>query len=300
MPAAFAKTATHAKSPKQKSLGANASVQHDETESGTTVSFLASTYDNSSITVQSWSYQPDSAALGASTPCDASDNPCEVDVTQPGTMFVTALVDGTQQIASAHVQSPCDSTTGDSVLDAPGVVDALKTAFYASNPDAEAGTGVKHEELGAIFRRPDGTYFTVRTDDPNATECAADPHLISRTPPAGEDSATFVAIYHTHPTKWPQPTYGCPPVGGVEYAQNKYETDKHAPGAYPDNPKLGGGSPSDWDYTNGEPLNGVPTGPLVVDYVINSNHIWKLVPGTTPQNNHLKYKWKKNSSCAHK
>jgi hypothetical protein len=283
-PAASEKTASRAESPKQKSLGTNALVQHDETESGTAVTFLASTYDSSSITVQSWSYQPDSAALGSSTPCTASDNPCVYNVEQSGTMFVTALVGGKQELASAHVMFPCP-TVGDSVLDAPGIVDDLKAALAASNPNAVPGTGVKKEHLGAIFRWADGSYFTIPYDDPTATECASDASVIDTVPPSG---ATFVAIYHTHPSGWHQPTYGCDPNKIYPYAQYKGQPNAVVPYAVPDS--LGGGSPADWAYTNAHHLE---------QYTINKDgHIWHLKPGMDPLTSKLKYTWKKNSSCA--
>lgn len=270
----------------QPPIGASFSARRDETGTGTTVEFLASTSDHSSFTIQAWSFQPDSAALGTSTPCSPSANPCVTAIAQPGTMFVTALIGGNQELASAHVQLLCP-TVGDSILDAPGIVDALKLALEASNPNAEPGTGVKHEQLGGIFRRQDGTYFTVPANDPSATECHTNPMLVSQAPPPGEDSATFVALYHTHPSKTWEPVYGCYSDSLFDYAQYKGEPNKKIPLADPDH--NGGGSPGDWGTTN----QGFH------QYIINKNgHIWHLVPNSLPDTNHLEYSWKKSSSCA--
>ena len=172
---------------------------------------------------------------------------------------------------------------GDARLDSPAVVKGLTDALANSNPNATPGTGMKHEQGGAIFRRPDGTYFTVPAIDPSATECHFDPLTISAAPPANEPGALLEAIYHAHPSSKGEDTYGCLSKKGVHMAQHLGD-HLPIPTSNPDN--NGGGSDSDWDVAN----QGFPS------YTINKDgHIWRLDPNVPTANrasNTNKFDWK--------
>ena len=179
--------------------------------------------------------------------------------------------------------APCDST-GDPILDASNIVPSLQNALKQSNPDATPGSGVKKEQGGAIFKRPDGTYFTFAALDPNATECHFDLTKISLTPPVSDSGAILVAVYHTHPSGTNEPTYGCTPVKGKPQAQTRNDglpVPKAAPNTN------GGGSPDDWGAAN----QGFP------QYVINKDgYLWRLDPGVAESDrrrNTNKWNWKK-------
>jgi hypothetical protein len=179
--------------------------------------------------------------------------------------------------------APCDST-GDPILDAPNIVPSLVNALKQSNPDATPGTGAKKEQAGAIFRRPDGTYFTFAAVDPNATECHVSLNTISPTPPASEPGAMLVAVYHTHPSGTNEKTYGCNPIEGKPQAQTLNDglpVPRAAPNAQ------GGGSPGDWQAAN----QGFP------HYTINKDgFLWRLDPNVPDQDrrkNPNKWNWKK-------
>lgn len=179
--------------------------------------------------------------------------------------------------------APCDST-GDPILDAPNIVPSLQNALKQSNPDATPGTGAKKEQAGAIFRRPDGTYFTFAALDPNATECHFDFTKISLAPPVADSGAILVGIYHTHPSGTNEKTYGCRPIDGKPQAQTLND-GLPVPRARPNT--NGGGSPADWDAAN----------QVSPQYVINKDgFLWRLdpnVPERDRRKNPNKWNWKK-------
>lgn len=268
-----------------------ASIRASESGSGSTVTFQASTDDQSSLAIQSWSYQPDSSTQGASSPCSPADNPCVTDVEQSGTMFVTATIDGKQELASAHVTvGPCP-TTGDSVLDSPGVIDSLKAALLRSHPEATPGTGMMTELGGVVWRRRNGTFFLTSLTPLSTTECGITLPGAPYVPPPSETGSTVIANWHTHPSHDSTDVYGCPPNNGVVRAQHL--GDGHpVPLAAPRS--NGGGSDDDWDGTD---ANAAP------NYVIDSDgDIWRLDPGTAPsdrKNNSNHWTWNHDSAgCA--
>lgn len=244
-----------------------ASIRADESGSGTAVTFQARTSDNSTFTIQSWNFQPDTATFAATSPCAPSVNPCVFNVEHAGTMFVTATIGGNQELATAHVAVVCPSV-GDSILDNPGIVDSLKAAYTASNMDAPVGTGQRREIGGGIYKRPDGTYLTAVVFDPNATECTYNPNIVPPRGPGKDSAAILVAIYHTHPSDAGEKVYGCPPNGKEKYAQNLGDVPHLQPQTAGPDWSTGGGSTFDWEWTR--------TGEIA-DYVVaKSGRIWRL------------------------
>ncbi len=82
-----------------------------------------------------------------------------------------------------------------------GLADALKRSGIDSNPHLRVERG------GWIYQRPDGSYFTVPYDDPNATSCTMELPAAPGRPdgiPAGR--------FHTHPHNQNDPVYRYDPV----------------------------------------------------------------------------------------
>jgi hypothetical protein len=181
-------------------------------------------------------------------------------------------------------------STGDSILDSPQVQTALKVALDSSNPNATAGTGVKKEHGGLIWRMPDGSFLAQIITDPtisSATECTYNLTGVPTPPP--DPSAYYVAIFHTHPYSLREAVYQCPADPGEPLpAQTRGDGRPIAMGT----PDLnGGGSNEDWDAASQFSSGG---------YVINkSGRVYKFTPGTVVGQrrfNTNKWEWKKPST----
>jgi hypothetical protein len=89
-------------------------------------------------------------------------------VVQSGTIEVRATVDGVSLTAGVHVSVvPCP--TGDSLLDQPNIRKDFVDMMSRSNPDSAPGSGMsatnlhgnKREEALWIYKKSDGSYFTI-------------------------------------------------------------------------------------------------------------------------------------------
>lgn len=176
--------------------------------------------------------------------------------------------------------------SGDSVLDSKEVREGFGKGRAHSKEDAAPGMGEKKERGGVVWRAPDGHYYTTEVDDPTATECHwAVASTIGAQPTIPGSIA--VAYWHTHPHIKNEPVYGC--SGG--YAQT-FGDGKFVPTADPDDPLMGGGSPSDWSDQQ-HPAAFPVYIPTKTNRVYRLDHQWYSNPSQNPN------KWAMNpAGCA--
>jgi hypothetical protein len=157
-------------------------------------------------------------------------------------------------------------------MDDPAIRQAFADAMTRSNPNAAAGTGLKKEVGGVIWRMADGSLRATEVPDPNATECHYDfvDSMFTRRP---DSLAVAIASYHTHPTDDGKPIYGCKPTRrGTPQAQ-RLGDGLPVPLAAPNDSAAGGGSPGDWAST----VSGQPA------YTILKNgRVYRLDPNVPP------------------
>jgi hypothetical protein len=249
---------------------------------------------------------PDGANLSVSVgstwgDCVASASPCTAEVTESGTVEVIGTVNGVQLTASVHVSVvPCP--TGDTLLDQSNIRADLMNMMARSNPDSAAGAGMDSTHLSGakreqglwIYKRDDGTFFSIPIPDTSADECHIDGWPAPEDPP----HARLWAAAHSHPGDDGKPVYGrCPvkdPKGNI-YSGKRFPGDTSGVQGYKkDDYSQGGGSDADWGLT----IKGVHV------YVMNKKgEIWKL-PAYTPDRDRLKNRderrhlWKGNSDPA--
>ena len=262
-------------------LGARMSVRHSDVGSPSTVTFLASTTDNSSFAIQSWSYQPDVGGPGVSSPCAPGVNPCVFDVSQSGTMFVTATINGTTQLASAHV-SVIDCPIGDSLFDNANVRDSVFEQFKRTNYFLDQAFRI--EQIAAILE--DSSNAANRIYVPliagsGTNACHSYWQDLSKlyTMPPGK--WYVVALVHLHPTRVGDIITFTPCMNG---------------GAHGDVKAVPG--PSQWDWSAATSLSDSltyrgflkPGESAIPSYAIDPDSIYKYQPHT-PWNQQNKKSW---------
>lgn len=233
-----------------------------------------------------WSYI-DGDGTAESIPCytglNATFDNCWPTIAKAGRMTLKSYVGGWEQTASATVQclmTPADPTLNDSTSDF-RVRSALLAAMDTSNVDSAPGRGYdpltghgwKHESGGAIVKMNDSTTKAIflPSADGIGTECLYSPTLHPALPPG---AVRVVSHFHTHPTEYNKPVFGCPDEGNQRFAQSPADT---LPSANPQLPykrsrigKYGGGSNSDW--------NTADTVRVPVYVVEKGGKVWRLDP----------------------
>jgi hypothetical protein len=175
-------------------------------------------------------------------------------------------------VISVQVVFHCPPTT-DSILDIDSVRLGFTDAMIRSNPNATPGTGQKREHGGLIWKAPDGHYYTQLVFDPNATECTYNTSVLvaaAANPPI--PSSQMMAMFHTHPSKNFETTYGCP-----QWAQTPND-GKIPARAFPDDPTSGGGSPGDWSQLFGFSMYVITK----TDRIYRLDPEWIANPGWNP------------------
>jgi hypothetical protein len=175
--------------------------------SPTTVTFTPKWSDGTAVTqAPNWSWAPDSLP-GANVACAWASNrhSCTTDVVASGTMSATITINGKSRVAKTHVSIiPCPLS--DPVLNDRAIRTALRSLLERSNPDSAPGagidppdmySGVKKERTGAIYQRPDHSYYFV--EDTAAVHTATECHSVSSYDEKRGDDI-LVAGVHVHPT----------------------------------------------------------------------------------------------------
>lgn len=200
--------------------------------SGDTVVFAASA-GGASFTVQEWIWQPDeppitfSSSTGGAgsygaqmttsgSSCGAGDATCVRAITETGTMYVRATINGHIEQASARVVVMPDCETGDPILDDPDVQAGLKSLWESGTPD-DPDPWSRLEKGGWLVDDGNGQYHLEPfTSPPWASfPCKTDPIGGFAIPP------NTVAWVHTHPFETGELMTTCEPymvklAGGVE------------------------------------------------------------------------------------
>jgi hypothetical protein len=234
------------------------------------VSFLASATGGGSLTVQSWAFQAVTGGGVQSSPCTASQNPCVTTISQSGTMFVSALIGGKQELAQAQVTlDTC--LTGDPVIDDPAVRLYVTSEWKSTLPEMSE---MDHRELwGAIIEEPDGSRGLIQMPADSADNCNVYPPRVAHF--TVDVGAHIVGFYHFHPQLPNVMARYCPRLGGV-LPPNTYRYEA---------------GPSTFDWNEATLLDaGLPASlrkpgmTAVPSYVFDGEHLYKYMPNVAPNN----------------